>query len=499
MRALSLRAPLLLVLGAGALGACALGACAVGPSTRVEQPVPTVVPRTAEATTPAARRVLDSLARARTDDPPDSAARPLAQPRLVAGNDTPAWLDVLQDPTLVRLVRDAVAGNRDLRVAQARVREFRAQRGVARAAFLPQLTANTATSTNQSAFGPTVVAFNAVRATADLSWELDFWGRTRRNVQAATFDLLGSEEDARATALTLVSDVATSYLGLRAADAGLAIAEQTLASRTETLALARRRFAQGLISELDVRQFEADVAAPAATVASFARQRAEGEHQLSLLLGRAPGAIERGRELDAIVQAVTVPDSIPGALVARRPDVLRAQRDYQAATARVGATIASRLPAIVVGGQYGTQRPSLAGVFGPSGEVYAFSLGLSVPLFDAGRRAAQTGVARAATEAAQRSYEQTILGALREASDAASGVRLLRDQLVAQRTREQALRAASSIAQRRYASGISSYLEVLDAQRGLFDAQLGRLQVERDYLVATVTLYRALGGSWPQG
>jgi multidrug efflux system outer membrane protein len=458
-----------------------------------------VLPRTAEATTPTTRRVLDSLAQARADDPPDSAASRPAPPRVLAATEVPAWLDVLQDPALTRLVRTAVAENRDLRVAQARVRELRAQRNVARAAFFPQLTANTATSTNQSAFGPTVVAFNAVRATADLSWELDFWGRTRRGAQAAGFDLLGSEEDARATALTLVSDVATSYLVLRAADAGLAIAEQTLESRTATLALARRRFEQGLISELDVRQFEADVAAPAATVASFARQRAEGEHQLSLLLGRAPGAIERGRELGAIVQTVTVPDSIPGALVARRPDVLRAQRDYQAATARVGATLASRLPAIVVGGQYGTQRPSLAGVFGPAGEVYALSLGLSLPLFDAGRRSAQTDVARAVTEAAQRTYEQTILSALREASDAASGVRLLRDQLVAQQTREQALRAASSIAQRRYASGISSYLEVLDAQRGLFDAQLGRVQVERDYLIATVTLYRALGGSWPRG
>src|SRR5688572_1395298 len=210
----------------------ALGACAVGPSTRVETPVPSATARAADATTPTARR-----ARARAADPPDSAVSRVAPARALDTTGAPAWLDVLQDPTLVGLVRAAVANNRDLRVAEARVRELRAQRGVARAGLFPQLTANSATSTNQSAFGPQVVTFNAVRATADLSWELDFWGRGRRRVEAAGFDLLGGEENARATALTLVSDVATAYLALRAADAGLAIAEQTLTSRAATLAL----------------------------------------------------------------------------------------------------------------------------------------------------------------------------------------------------------------------------------------------------------------------
>ncbi|AHG89466.1 RND efflux system, outer membrane lipoprotein, NodT family [Gemmatirosa kalamazoonensis] len=470
-----------------------LAACAVGPG-RVEPPVPTVAARADAATPSAMRRVLDSLARARAADAP--AGADTTPVRVTPATAPPAWLDVLHDPALVRLVRDALAGNRDVRVAEARVREFRAQRGVARAALFPQLSANAATSTNQAAFGPAVVPYNAVRATADVQWELDFWGRRRRGVQAAGFDLLGSEEGARATALTLVSDVAATYLALRAADAGLAIAEQTLESRRNTLALARRRFEQGVISELDVRQFEAGVAAPAVRVADFARQRAEAEHQLSALLGRAPGPIERGCELDEIVRAAAVPDSIPGALIARRPDVLRAQRDVQAAAARAGAAAASRLPNVVIGGQYGTQRPSLAGVFGPKGEVYGLSLGLSVPLLDAGRAANVTNAARAEAEAAQRSYEQTVLVALREASDAVAGLRLLHDQLVAQQTQAQALRAALAIAQRRYASGISSYLEVLDAQRGLFDAQLGLLQVQRDYLTATVTLYRALGGSW---
>lgn len=470
--------------------------CRVGPSTRVSAPVPTVATRPTDAAAPVGRRVLDSLARARAAEPVDSSGEALVPARVLPVTDAPAWTDVLPDTTLLGLIREALASNRDLRVAQARVRELRAQRGVARAGLFPRVTANAATSANQTAFGPQVVPFTAVRATADLAWELDLWGRSQRGLEAATFDVGGGEESARATALTVVSEVATAYLALREADAGLAIAEQTLQSRTATLALARRRFEQGLTSELDVRQFEAAVAAPAASVADFERERAEAESRLSLLLGRAPGAVARGGALGAIVSTVAVPDSIPGALIARRPDVLRAQRDYQAATARIGVAMASRLPSVIVGAQYGSQRPNLSGVFGPSGEVYSLSLGLSLPLFDAGRSSSVTSAARAQAGEAQHAYERVILVAAREASDAVTDVRLLRDRLVAEQTRERALRAAFSIAERRYAAGISSYLEVLDAQRGLFDAQLALLQVERTYLTATVTLYRALGGSW---
>src|SRR5262249_44598052 len=153
------------------------------------------------------------------------------------------------------------------------------------------------------------------RLTGDLSWELDFWGRLRRQTEAAGFDLRGREEDERATVLSLVSDVVTGYLQLRELDQSLAISEQTLDSRRATLALAQRRFTEGMISERDVRQFEAEVAAPAARVADFARQRGEKEHQLNVLLGQAPGPIARGAPLERVIQAVVVPDSIPATLL----------------------------------------------------------------------------------------------------------------------------------------------------------------------------------------
>lgn len=483
--------------------ALSVSGCMVGPSTRVNTEVPTIVSRTNQSTSPATRAFLDSLRQARTADAPDSVSRITSQ-RTAESLDISnglangvAWTEVLRDTTLQSLIRSAIANNRNLRVAQARINEFRALRGVAGSRLFPQLSAGTSIGGQKIALGASEpIEFQAARVTADLSWELDFWGRTRRGQQAAGFDLSSRVDDVRATTLSLVSDIAAAYLQLREADAIIAIAEQTLASRASTLQLARRRFEQGLISELDVRQFEATVADPAARVADYARQRAEGENALSLLLGTPPQAIAPGQLLSDIVKAVVLPDSIPGALLARRPDVLRAQHDFQAATARIGVTQAARFPTISISSQYGAQRPNFGGIFDGRGEVYAVQAGISLPLFTGGRLSNETKAARARAEQSRNVYEQTVLVALRETSDAATGVRLRRDQLAAQETQERALQAAFSIAERRYASGISSYLEVLDAQRSLFAAQLTRVQVERQYLLATVQLFRALGGSW---
>lgn len=495
------------------LATLALAACAIGPSTKVTPPVYPVAARTDSAMSASARAFLDSLTAARESgaEPSgdviqrpeaarqvDTTARALPAPESLPFNATQdlAWLDILRDSQLVALVDSAVANNRDLRVAQARVRQYRALRGVSRSGLFPQLTANGSASTNQTPFGPNVFQYDAVRITGDLSWELDFWGKLRRQAQAGNFDYLATQEDARATVITLVSDVATAYLQLRELDAELGIAEQTLDSRQATLALARKRYAQGLISELDVRQFEADLADPAARVADFARQRVEQENALAVLLGREPGNVPRGGSLQDAVAAVAVPDSLPGTLIARRPDVLAAQRRLQAAAARVGAAIGDQLPSIKIGGTYGTQQPDFHGLFDKNGEIYTAQVGISFPLFTGGRLAGQTSAARAAADAARAQYEQTTLNALREASNALAGVRLGRDQLVAQATQAQALQRALALAEVRYKSGISSYLEVLDAQRGFFAAQLALVQLQRQYLVSTVNLYRALGGGW---
>ena len=509
MRRLTPSTPRGLPAAAALLTALVLAGCAVGPSPRVSTGVGPVLARSNTAAPSAARTLLDSLDAARAADPAggptpatDSAGAPASRPlpvparlALDPARDL-AWLDVLRDPQPVAFVTEAVAHNPDLREAQGRVREFRAQLGGARSGFFPQLSATGTTSRNQVAFGPQVVGFDAVRATADLSWELDFWGRIRRGAEAARFDLGAREEDVRATTLTLVGDVATAYLQVREFDESVRIADETLASRRATLDLARRRFRQGVTSELDVAQFEAELADPATRVADFTRQRAQAENRLALLLGRSPGPVARGRSLEATVASVRVPDSLPGALVARRPDVLAAERGLRASVARVGAASASRLPAVTLGGQYGTQRPDFARLFGRAGEVYAAQVGVSVPLFTGGRLRGEVRAAEARADQTRARYDRTVLTALREASDALAGARYGRDQLVAQATQARALGRAFFLAERRYRSGVSSYFEVLDAQRRLFAAQLALVQVQRQYLVSTVDLYRALGGGW---
>jgi len=475
--------------------------CAVGPSTRA---VPAVAPAVSDRTpgAPSPTRVfLDSLTKARQAERPDTAASPLWRPTALALDSAGdlAWLAVLKDSQLVALVREAVANNRDLRTATARVREFRAELGVARADLFPRVDLNASASTNKVAVGAFApMQFDAVRITGDLQWELDFWGRIRRQTEAAAFDWRAQEQDRRATVLSLVSDVATAYLELREVDENLSTSEETLESRRATLQLARKRFERGVISDLDVSQFESAVAAPAARVADFTRQRIEKENQLSLLIGNPPGTIARAGPLEAAVQAVTVPDSLPAALVVRRPDVLRAQHDWQASTARVGVAVADRLPSFFVTGEYGTQRPDFHRLFGSSAEIYSVEGGVSVPVFRGGKLLNQERAARARADQAKSQYEQTVLTAMREASDALAGVRLNRDQIVAQQTEAQALRRAYDIAQRRYQSGISSYLDVLDAQRSLFDAELSLTQVQRQYLASTVQLYKALGGGWTE-
>jgi outer membrane protein, multidrug efflux system len=487
-----------------------LAACAVGPSTAVTPVTASVAQTSDQAVPPAARTFFDSLTAARAADSASPAPqsmvsqgeapqKPIGAPTVLqldpAHNLT--WLEIVRDSTLASLIQTAVNNNRDLRVAQARIREYRALRGAAAGPFFPQITANGTASRNKIALaGGSPIKYDAINATANVAWELDFWGRIRRGAQAANFDLLSQQEDARATELTLVSDVATEYLQLRELDESMRIAEATRAAGQAVLELARSRFAQGQISELDVRQFEAQVADPAARLAQFALQRRQQENALSLLLGQPPGSIPRGGPLQDVIQAVTVPDSLPGSLIARRPDVMRAQRDMQASLARVGVSVANRLPTITVGGDYGSQRPEANKLFTQPGEIYTLQAGLSFPIFTGGRLLNEERAARARADESKAQYQQTVLTALREASDALAGVRLGRDQLVAQQTQARALTIAASIAERRYASGVSSYLEVLSAEQSLFNAQLNLVAVEQQYLTATVQLYKALGGSW---
>ena len=410
--------------------------------------------------------------------------------------DATAWLDIIPDSNLVRLVDVALRQNRDLRVAVARMDEYRANLGVARASRLPSVNVSGSESTNQVALGAfPATSYRAARLTTDLAWELDFWGRVRRGIEAASADYAAREADRQAVALSLVSQVASGYLQLLELDQERAIAERTLSTRRATLDIARQRFNQGLTSELDVRQFEAQVAAPAVTLAQAERARAQNEHNLNVLLGQAPTSVPRGLSLADAVKSLAIPDSISAALLSRRPDVVEAERNYAAAVARVGIADAARWPTFNITGSYGYQASAPTN-FGSKNEIYQALIGFSFPLFDNSRLASLSAAARARAEQARASYEGVALNALREASDALTAVRTSRDQSVAQATQAQALRQALDLATVRYQAGLSTYLDLLDAQRSLFSAELALSQAQLNELTSAVQLYRALGGSW---
>jgi multidrug efflux system outer membrane protein len=475
-----------------------LAGCAVGPAYRPAPVVPATtdvgVTRRADTT----QAFFDSLAAARAADTIRPEVAPVSPRALAVDSLTDlAWLDVLHDTTLDRLVRTALNQNRTLLAVRAMVREYRAEYGVVHSSLFPSLTLNGSWSRNKTVFpGFAVPPYTAWRGTGDLAWELNFWG-VGRGLQAAGADLAAREAAERAAVLTLVSDVATGYLQVLELDQERAIAEQTLSSSQATLALARERYAQGLISELDVRQFEAQVAVPAVRLAQVDQLRAVQEHALDVLLGEGPVPIPRGGSLAAAAQAVTVPDSVPASLIYRRPDVEQAEREYAAATARIGVAEAARLPTLSIIGSYGSQSTTPGSAFSANARVYEALVGVSIPLFTGGRLDDETRVARAQAEQAQAAYQQAVLTALEEAGDALSGVRAARDVAAAQQTQAAALKRALDLAELRYNTGLSNYLEVLDAQRSLFAAQLAASQAELQQLTAAVELYKALGGSWP--
>ncbi len=482
-----------------ALAAVALlSACTVGPKYTPDVVVAPSQRVGAARMSDSTQRFFDSLATERLVDTGVAVRRPAVyQIRSRDSLESIAWLEILRDSSLVHLVDVAVRQNRNLHLAQARISEFRAAAGVAKAPLAPSLTLNTSESSNQVALGafpPT--SYRAARLTADLAWELDFWGRIRRGVEAANADLDSQEAAARATVLSLVSDVATSYLQLLELDQERDIAERTLSSRKTTLDVARARYAQGLTSELDVRQFEAQVATPAVTLAQTERARAVTEHNIDVLIGETPTHVRRGGTLVDAVRSLSIPDSIPAAMLARRPDLQQADRTYAAATARIGVADAARLPTISIIGSFGSQAGVPNNVFGDQTRVYQLFAGVSFPVFDNGRLANLSAAARARAEQAKASYESTALNALREANDALAGVRTARDQAVAQATQVTSLRQALDLAESRYEAGLSTYLDLLDAQRSLFSAELALSQAQLGELTAAVQLYKALGGSW---
>ncbi len=408
------------------------------------------------------------------------------------------WWELFRDDRLKALIAIALTENKDIAVAAARVEEARARLGFVRADQYPQIGVGAqGDRTDPGAIAPNFGINEQYKLAADLSFELDVWGRLRRSTEAARAELLATEEARRTVIVSLIADLASAYLLLRDADHRLDISERTLTSRLESLKIIQARFDHGTVPLIDVNQAEIQAAEAMVSVATAKREIAQTENLISILLGRNPGPILRNHDdLDPSIQLPAIPTGLPAQLLSRRPDIREAEQLLAAQTARIGAAQALRLPTLSLTGAFGLASSELSQF--NSGEAIAWDIGAKLfgPLFDAGMSKRRVEIEKARTEQLLKQYEKTVQQALREVEDALVGIRTRGDELAARARQLDAARSAAMLSHSRYDGGVTSYLEVLDSERSLFNAELAESITRRNQLIAVVELYKALGGGW---
>ena len=434
-------------------------------------------------------------------DVPENYIQPVQQGESFA--NTP-WWELFQDEQLQELIRIALEENQDLGIAAARVEEFRAVLGVTRADQYPSvdITASGAqTEGSDNVFPGSVPGFGDdkvenYRLSADVFWELDLFGRLRRSTEAARAQLLATEEAQRSITISLVASVASTYMLLRDLDAQFEIARRTQDTRTDSLSIIQARFDKGTVPRLDVNQAEIELAVAQAAVAVAERAVTQTENALAVLLGRNPGAIPRGLALEQQTLPPGIPSGLPSELLQRRPDVLASEAELAAQTARIGVAQAARWPSLSLTGALGFESDDLSTLTDSGSDFWSAGLGIVQPLFNAGRNRSRVEAEEARTEQALLAYEQTVQRAFREVEDALVAVRTYRAEHEARRRQVAAARSAATLSRARYDGGVTSYLEVLDTERSLFNAELTESQTLRLYINAIIELYKALGGGW---
>jgi len=427
------------------------------------------------------------------------ADQPAAAPDLPAAAEAlPDWQRYFPDPALHALVEAALANNRDMRIALARIEEARALAGVARADRFPTLAAQadgsrTRTPADLSSTGS---ARTSSRYDANLgvtAFELDFWGRVAALSDAARAQYLASDEAARSFRVGLIGDVVGAWYQLAALAEQSQLADDTLKTREDSLDLIRKRYDAGLASDLDVLAAESLVETVRAQSADLKRQRAQTENALRLLTGMAVPvpAAPAASNLPALAELAP---GLPSDVLLRRPDVRAAEQRLIASNANIGAARAAFFPRIALTGEFGTASGALSGLFGSGSAAWLFQPVLSLPLFDAGRNQANLEVAQARKVQAVADYEKSVQQAFREVADALAARATYRDQLAAQEANLRAQQARLERVKARERAGISSYLEVLDASRDAFSAQQTVVTTRLQLQSARIALYKALGG-----
>ncbi|HWI99210.1 MAG TPA: efflux transporter outer membrane subunit [Burkholderiales bacterium] len=416
------------------------------------------------------------------------------------------WWRIYDDALLDAVVDEALSHNGDLLVAAARVDEARGLLGEANSFFWPSVSAQ-ASSSRQQISTRTATAFPGIpteygnnRATLNVSYELDLFGRLRANSAAARAELESSEASREAVRLALAAQVAKSYFALRSFDEQVSLTRRNVALREEALGLQRKRFQGGVISEYELRQLEAEAASVRAQLPPLEREREREEVALSVLLGRSPkqvfeGTVSVRQAADEMPGPAAVPSGLPSELLLRRPDLVDAERQLAAANARVAVARSEMFPSISLTAFYGSESAALANLFaGGAAATWQVAAGLTQPIFQGGRLQARTDAAQARERAALAQYQQAIRSAFGEVRAALIVQARAKESYDAESAREAALTQTLRLARLRYQNGVASQLDVLDAERGLLSAQTARIEALRAHRAAVADLFRALGG-----
>jgi multidrug efflux system outer membrane protein len=407
------------------------------------------------------------------------------------------WQSYFADERLKRLIGVALTNNRDLRVSVLNIEQARATYGIRRADRFPTVNAG-ATATAQPETATTPARLYTVGLSVS-AYELDLFGRVHNLSEAAFAQYLATEEGRKAAQISLISAVANAYLTLIADDELLGLTRETLKTREESYSLSKLKFENGAASEIDFRLTESLLESARASLAQFTRQRAQDENALVLLLGQGlPSDLPPPLAMSEQRLATDLPVGLPSEVLARRPDVLQAEQQLIAANANIGAARANFFPRITLTGSVGTASTELNGLFKSGSSAWTFAPQIVLPIFDAGRNKANLEVSKVNRDIAVAQYEKAIQSAFREVQDALAGRATLGEQARAQLAQTNAEQVRFKLADLRYRNGASSYLDVLDAQRSLFTAQQGLVQVQAQQVQNLVTLYKVLGGGWTE-
>ncbi len=430
--------------------------------------------------------------------PPAPVPESFAGARGAAADALPSWREYFPDPALHALIEAALANNRDLRIALARVEEARALAGIARADRFPSLEGQASASRSRTPadFSRTGQARTSSRYDLGLgitSFELDFWGRVAALNEAARAQYLASEEAAKSFRISLIGDVASAWFQLAELAERERLADETLKSREESRDLIRKRRDAGLATDLDALAAESLAESVRGQRAELGRQRMQTENALKLLTGMA-AALPPPAPASGQPPMAELAPGLPSEVLLKRPDVRAAEQRLIAANANIGAARAAFFPRISLTANLGTASSELSGLFGAGSQAWLFQPALKLPLFDAGRNQASLDAADARKAAAVADYEKTIQQAFREVADALAAQAAYREQLAAQQANLQAQQARLERVKARAQTGIASYLEVLDASRETFAAEQALVTMQRQLRNSQVALFKALGG-----